>query len=280
MSRSGSRVVNRFGPPTLLTRCLTGRMRGMKCMYAWGPAFRWPDGFFLNTWEDLEPMTIRALREDPRLKRILNVPIYPIGPLTRSIGPERARSECLDWLNKQPTESVVYVSFGSGGTLSAEQLTELAYGLELSQQRFIWVARPPTRKDPSGTFFTSGNGCDDPSEYLPDGFLTRTRNVGLVVPNWAPQVEILSHGSMGGFMCHCGWNSALESITNGVPMIAWPLYSEQRMNAAMLTEDLGVAVRPEIMATKEVVVRREEVERMVRLVMEGKEGKASHKGYS
>ncbi|KAF8406394.1 hypothetical protein HHK36_008481 [Tetracentron sinense] len=225
-------------------------------------------GLFLNTWEDLEPITIRALREDIVT---FTPPIYPIGPLMRSVGPPIAGRECLDWLDMQRTESVLYVSFGSGGTISAEQLTELATGLELSQQRFIWVVRAPTKKDASATFFTSGNGHDDLSEYFPDGFLTRTREVGLMVPQWAPQVEILSHPSIGGFLSHCGWNSTIESIMNGVPMIAWPLYAEQRMNASILTEDLNVAVRPEILPAKGVVGRKE-IERMVRRVMEGEEG--------
>ncbi|KAK9948695.1 hypothetical protein M0R45_004260 [Rubus argutus] len=119
--------------------------------------------------------------------------------------------------------------------------TEMAWGLELSQQRFIWVVRPPTTKSADSAFFTSGNGDGDHSSYLPEGFLTRTRDVGMVVPLWAPQVDILGHPSVGGFFSHCGWNSTLESVTNGVPMIAWPLYAEQRMNATLLTEELGVA---------------------------------------
>ncbi|KAL7231955.1 hypothetical protein ACSBR2_010053 [Camellia fascicularis] len=66
----------------------------------------------------------------------------------------------------------------------------------------------------------------------------------MVIPLWAPRMEILSHPLVGGFLSHFGWNSTLESLTNGVPMIAWPLYAEQRMNATMLVEELGVAVKP------------------------------------
>nr|GMD54112.1 anthocyanidin 3-O-glucosyltransferase 5-like [Ipomoea batatas] len=141
--------------------------------------------------------------------------------------------------DKQPRESVLYVSFGSGGTLSGEQLTELAWGLELSEQKFIWVVRPPSECGSNKSFFTTGQGADDMWDYLPEGFLTRTHNQGLVVPMWAEQALILRHQSTGGFLSHCGWNSTLESLTNRVPMIAWPLYAEQRQNATMLTEELG-----------------------------------------
>ncbi|XP_059590989.1 anthocyanidin 3-O-glucosyltransferase 5-like [Vitis vinifera] len=108
--------------------------------------------------------------------------------------------------------------------------------------------------------------------YLPQGFMERIQEVGLVIPSWAPQVAVLRHPSTGGFLSHCGWNSTLESISHGVPMIAWPLYAEQRMNATMLTEEVGVAARPVVGEGKNVV-EREEIERVVRLVMEGEEGK-------
>ncbi|KAL6311385.1 hypothetical protein AAG906_022736 [Vitis piasezkii] len=215
------------------------------------------DGILLNTWEDLEPTTLKALRDHKVMAQFAKVPIYPVGPLTRPIGKEEARSELLDWLDLQPADSVIYVSFGSGGTHSSEQLAELAWGLELSQQRFIWVVRPPIENDPSGSFSQQEREGEHPSDYLPEGFLTRTKNVGVVVPLWAPQVEILSHPSVGGFLSHCG----------GVPIGAWPLYSEQRLNATMLTEELGIAVRPEVLPTKRVV-RKEEIEKMVRKVME------------
>jgi len=208
------------------------------------------------------------------LRSIANVPIYPIGPLTKAAEPEVTDTELMEWLDKQPGESVLYVWFGSGGTLSGEQLTELAWGLEMSQQRFVWVVRPPVGGHADASFFSSGNGASNGGvpDFLPDGFMDRTRNLGLIVPMWAPQMKILSHPSVGGFLSHCGWNSTLESLVNGVPMIAWPLYAEQRMNATLLTEELGVAVRPKVLPTKEVV-RREEIEEMVRSVMMLERGK-------
>ncbi|KAL6224675.1 hypothetical protein ACLB2K_003530 [Fragaria x ananassa] len=150
------------------------------------------DGIFLNTWEELQPTTLASFRDEKLLGGVTKmVPVYPIGPLTRPVrsrsGHPRVDQDLFEWLDKQPSESVLFVSFGSGGTLSYEQMTEMAWGLELSQQRFIWVVRPPTTKS-DAAFFTSGNGDGDLSTYFPKGFLTRTSGIGLVVPLWAPQV--------------------------------------------------------------------------------------------
>lgn len=235
-------------------------------------------GIFLNSWEDLEPVSINALKENPFFKKIPTPPVYPIGPLIRQ---EETISttgvECLEWLDKQPPDSVIFVTFGSGGTLSMEQQNELAWGLELSQQRFIWVVRQPTDATAVGTFFNSGSEVIiDPKAYLPQGFLNRTRGVGFVVSSWAPQVSILGHPSTGGFLSHCGWNSSLESIAHGVPMLTWPLYAEQAMNTTLLVEEIGVAAKLK-MEVGQTVFGRKEIEKVVRMVMEGKEGKAIRK---
>lgn len=231
-------------------------------------------GILLNSWEDLEPVSLKAIREHPFYQHIPAPPVYPIGPvIKREEAPAtESDAECLAWLDKQPSSSVIFVVMGSGGTLSAAQLTELAWGLEMSQQRFILVARKPTDASASAAFFDVGGDLDDPNAYLPEGFLERTKGVGLVVPSWAPQILLLRHPSTGAFLSHCGWNSTLESIAHGIPMVAWPLYAEQRMNAAMLVEEVGVAVKPAVERGKGVVVR-EEIERVVRMVMEGEEGK-------
>ncbi|XP_059458980.1 anthocyanidin 3-O-glucosyltransferase 5-like [Corylus avellana] len=229
-----------------------------------GSEMRKSDGVLVNTWEDLDATTLTAMREEESYG---SAPVYAVGPLIRAAGPPASRSQLLDWLDEQPVESVLYISFGSLGVLSAQQITELAWGLELSRQRFMWVLRPPSKKDASAD--TGDNALD----YLPDGFLERTHSLGLVFTQWAPQSEILGHRSTGGFLSHCGWNSSLESILSGVPMIAWPLYAEQKMNATELAEEVGVALRPKIAPTKGVV-GREEIEIMVRKVMEEPEGKA------
>ncbi|KZV19303.1 anthocyanidin 3-O-glucosyltransferase 5-like [Dorcoceras hygrometricum] len=239
-----------------------------------GKEFALSDGILVNTFEDLEPKTLQAFRENEAMKSVLKPPVYPIGPLTRPVQLTQTaglKSDVMDWLDKQPNQSVLFVSFGSGGLLSIQQTTELALGLELSQQRFLWVIRSPTQGGVDEAFFTGKGGAED--DYLPKGFLDRTKDIGRLVLKWAQQVEVLAHPSVGGFLSHCGWNSSLESITSGVPMIAWPLYAEQRLNAAMLVEELGVAVRPEVLPTKKVV-GREEVAKMVRTLIEHKDAQA------
>ncbi|XP_062099092.1 anthocyanidin 3-O-glucosyltransferase 5-like [Humulus lupulus] len=230
-------------------------------------------GVLMNTWEDLEPSTLKAIREDPYYNKISTPPIHPVGPLIRETEPiTESGVECLAWLDNQPSDSVVFVALGSGGTLSAAQLTEIAWGLELSGQRFVWVVRTPTEFDASATFFNVGGDINDPKSFLPVGFLERTKKVGYVVASWAPQVAVLRHRSTGAFLSHCGWNSTMESMRHGVPMIAWPLYAEQKMNATALVEDVGVAVRPAEDPGKGIVTR-EEIKRVVSLVIGGEEGK-------
>ncbi|XP_071722435.1 UDP-glycosyltransferase 72E1-like [Rutidosis leptorrhynchoides] len=233
------------------------------------------DGILVNSFEDLEPVSLKALRDDSRIFGGSNVvPVLQVGPLVRDVGPTVQENYVLNWLDSQPPKSVVYISFGSGGTLSAQQLKELAFGLELSQQRFVWVVRPPA-ENVDASYFDVGNKNDKhitPNDYLPDGFMARTKQTGVVVPNWAPQTEILKHPSTGAFISHVGWNSTLESIVNGVPVIAWPFYAEQGMNAAALTEHMEVAVR--LRPPSDGVITRDEISKAVRRIMvDDEEGK-------
>ena len=225
------------------------------------------EGIMVNSFVDLEGRAIKALQE----KEPGKPPVYPVGPLVNVDSSSKADgSNCLQWLDDQPHGSVLYVSFGSGGTLSYDQMNELALGLEMSEQRFLWVVRSPNDKVANATFF-SVESQKDPFDFLPKGFLERTKVRGLVVPSWAPQAQVLSHGSTGGFLTHCGWNSILESVVNGVPLIAWPLYAEQKMNAVMLTEDIEVALRPK--PNENGLVCRDEIAKAVKVLMEGEEGK-------
>ncbi|GMI68127.1 UDP-glucosyl transferase 72E1 [Hibiscus trionum] len=230
------------------------------------------DGILVNTFHELEHQTLAALNDARKQGLVPNAPVYPIGPLVRPVK-SGLRSEILSWLDVQPKGSVIYVSFGSGGTLSAEQTIELAWGLEKSQQRFFWVVRPPVENDSAATVFNTNSSCTDFPDYLPEGFLNRTSKNGPVVPMWAPQSEILSHPSIGGFLSHCGWNSSLESIVNSVPMIVWPLYAEQKMNATLLAKHIGVAIRSKLLPSQGVI-GRSEIEAMVRKIMVDKEGEA------
>ncbi|XP_021280942.1 hydroquinone glucosyltransferase [Herrania umbratica] len=229
--------------------------------------YRLAEGIMVNSFVDLEGGAIRALQD----KEPGKPPIYPVGPLVNVDSSSKADgSGCLKWLDDQPHGSVLYVSFGSGGTLSYNQINELALGLEMSEQRFLWVVRSPNDQVANATFF-SVQSQKDPFDFLPKGFLDRTKGRGLVVPSWAPQAQVLSHGSTGGFLTHCGWNSALESVVNGVPLIAWPLYAEQKMNAVMLAEDIKVALRAK--PNENGLICRDEIAKAVKGLMEGEEGK-------
>ncbi|XAR61794.1 Anthocyanidin 3-O-glucosyltransferase [Bertholletia excelsa] len=211
-------------------------------------------GIVTNTWDALEPITLRALTQNSFFRAIPTPPVHPIGPLIKQEEPlTDSDRTLLVWLDNQPPESVLFIALGSGGTLSTQQLT-----------------------DSFAAFFTAGTNDDDPTSYLPEGFVERTAGVGMVVPSWAPQGAVLHHVATGAFLSHCGWNSTLESLANGVPIVAWPLYAEQRMNAAALVEEMGVAVKPAVEGGKEVV-GREEIERVVRLVVVGEEGKKMRK---
>nr|AFJ52924.1 UDP-glycosyltransferase 1 [Linum usitatissimum] len=242
-----------------------------------GAEFAKADAILINTWEDLEPSTLAALRNDKFFGgSVIKGDVLSIGPLVRPSNNNQKGptddDELFSWLDKQPKQSVIYVSFGSAGTLSTHQLNELAHGLELSKQRFVWVVRRPTDFKDSA-YFTFGGSDEIPGRlnYLPDGFLERTRDVGMVVPNWAPQAEVLCHPSVGWFLSHCGWNSTLESVTNNVPMVVWPMYAEQRMNSTLLAEELKVAARTKTMPWRGVV-GREEIGELVKKVMVGEEG--------
>ncbi|ESR60210.1 hypothetical protein CICLE_v10015042mg [Citrus x clementina] len=229
-------------------------------------------GILVNSFMDLEPGAFKALMES-RESSFRLPPVYPVGPLilTGSIN-ESDKTDCLKWLDDQPNGSVLFVCFGSGGTLSQKQLNELALGLEMSGQRFLWVVKCPDEKATNATYFgVHGMKEENPFDYLPKGFLDRTKGVGLVVPSWAPQIQVLSHGSTGGFLSHCGWNSVLESIVHGVPIIAWPLYAEQKMNAVLLTDDLKVAWRVKV--NEDGLVGREEVATYARGLIQGEDGK-------
>lgn len=230
-------------------------------------------GILVNSFAELEPESLMSLMAEPS-----HPPVYPVGPLVQEAGSignaDGPTPNWLRWLDDQPRGSVLFVSFGSGGALSIEQMEELAMGLEMSKQRFLWVVRSPNDKEACATYFGVKKGKQEPVDFLPQGFLERTQSggVGHVVPLWVPQIEVLSHGSTGGFLSHCGWNSTLESMVHGVAMMAWPLYAEQRTNALMLVEDLRVAMRPR--ADERGVVRREEIARAVKDLMEGgEEGK-------
>ncbi|XP_015876312.3 UDP-glucosyltransferase 29-like [Ziziphus jujuba] len=148
--------------------------------------------------------------------------IVPVGPLVPD--PDHDDNEGMDiikWLDEKEKSSTVFVSFGSECYPSKEDMKEIAHGLELSKVNFIWVVR-----------FPKGEKMKL-EDALPSGFLERVREKGLVVQNWAPQVKILAHVNIGGFVSHCGWGSFMESIRFGVPIIAIPMQFEQPLNSKL-----------------------------------------------
>ncbi|GLT36296.1 hypothetical protein SLA2020_106840 [Shorea laevis] len=231
-------------------------------------------GCLCNTVEEIEPLGLECLR------KFMKIPVWPIGPLLPSAllkkspssagqfykhragkKPGMSVEKCLEWLDSQKPNSVLYVSFGSQNSITESHMKELASGLEGSGLPFIWVLRPPLGFDLRGEFR---------SEWLPEGFVERTseKNQGLLVKNWAPQLEILSHKSTGAFVSHCGWNSVVESLSQGVPIIGWPMAAEQTYNSKMLVEEMGVSV--ELTRGLQSEIGGEEVKRVIKTVMEEK----------
>ncbi|RVX01823.1 UDP-glycosyltransferase 88B1 [Vitis vinifera] len=232
-------------------------------------------GIIVNTFEALEPRSVKTILDGLCVLDGPTSPIFCIGPLIAADdrsggggGGGGGIPECLTWLESQPKRSVLFLCFGSLGLFSEEQLKEIAVGLERSGQRFLWVVRSPPSKDSSRRFLALPD--QDLNSLLPDGFLDRTKERGLVVKSWAPQVAVLNHASVGGFVTHCGWNSVLEAVCAGVPMVAWPLYAEQRFNRVVMVEELKLALPME--ESEEGFITATEVEKRVRELMESEEG--------
>ncbi|XP_048564381.1 anthocyanidin 5,3-O-glucosyltransferase-like isoform X2 [Triticum urartu] len=224
-------------------------------------------GILINSFDSLEEPALSALNDGLCVPGRATPPVYCIGPLVSGGGDKE--HECLRWLDAQPDQSVVFLSFGSLGTFSSKQLEEIAVGLEKSGERFLWVVRSPHSPDQK-----HGDPLLEPDldALMPEGFLERTKDRGLVVKSWAPQVEVLRHRATGAFMTHCGWNSTLEGITAGLPLLCWPLYAEQKVNKVHIVEGMKLGV--EMRGYSEEVVKAEEVEEKVRWVMASEGGMA------
>ncbi|XP_050146634.1 scopoletin glucosyltransferase-like [Malus sylvestris] len=168
----------------------------------------------------------------------------------------------LKWLDSKEPNSVVYVCFGSMAKFNASQLMEIAMGLEASGKDFIWVVR-------------IGQDYDvEKEDWLPEGFEDRMEGKGLIMRGWAPQVLILDHGAVGGFVTHCGWNWTLEGIAAGLPMVTWPVSAEQFYNEKLVTQVLKIGAGVGAQKWVRVVgdsVKKEAVEKAVRRIMVGEE---------
>ncbi|PIA35648.1 hypothetical protein AQUCO_03500180v1 [Aquilegia coerulea] len=226
-------------------------------------------GIIVNSFESLEPRALKAISDGLCVFDAPTPPIYSIGPLIADPDENGDGHACLSWLDSQPSQSVVFLCFGSLGLFSEAQSKEIAIGLENSGLRFLWVVRSPPTDDENKRFLTPPE--PDLNVLLPEGFLDRTKDRGLVVKSWAPQVEVLSRNSVGGFVTHCGWNSILEAVCAGVPMVAWPLYAEQGINKVILVEEIKIALQVE--KSPEGFVSASELEKRVRELMDSDKGK-------
>jgi hypothetical protein len=226
-------------------------------------------GVLTNSFLELEPAYSEHYRMEIKRKA------WHIGPLSlcnRDMKDKAERGnvssidehECMRWLAKKNPNSVLYICFGSFFNLSAAQLLEIAMALEASGQNFIWVVRE--RKQTK---------LAEKEEWLPEGFEKRMEGKGLIVSGWAPQVLILDHKAVGGFMTHCGWNSTLEGVTAGVPMVTWPLGAEQFCNEKLITDVLkigiGVGAQEWSRYEKKIIVRKEDIEKAIIQLMVGEE---------
>ncbi|KAM5553117.1 UDP-glycosyltransferase 76F1-like [Rosa sericea] len=211
-------------------------------------------GYIFNTFEDLEQDALATIRKE------FHIPIFPIGPFHKCAPATISTNSlllqdrsCISWLNTQAPKSVIYVSFGSIAAINEAQFLEIAWGLANSKQSFLWVIRP---------------GLVQGSEWLeplPSGFLESLNGMGHIV-KWAPQKEVLAHQAVGVFWTHSGWNSTLESICEGVPMICIPFFADQMVNARYVSDVWKIGLQ------LEVGIKREEIERAIRRLMMEKEG--------
>uniref|UniRef100_A0A7N0T2H3 Glycosyltransferase n=1 Tax=Kalanchoe fedtschenkoi TaxID=63787 RepID=A0A7N0T2H3_KALFE len=212
-------------------------------------------GIIFNSFYELEPAFVDYWAEKcaPRP--------FCVGPLclAEPVKAQVEKREWIEWLDVNGPEAgpVLYIAFGSQAALSASQLQELAEGLESSGVRFLWVLK---------------SGDLDKIGTWDAGFAERVKGRGMVVADWVNQREILSHEAVKGFLSHCGWNSVVESLCAGVPILAWPVMAEQHLNARMVAEELRVGVRVETCdGTVRGFVKAEGVSRSVKRLFGEKE---------
>ncbi|KAF3660940.1 UDP-glycosyltransferase 85A1 [Capsicum annuum] len=213
----------------------------------------------LNTFDAFEHDVLHALLT-------IHPNIYTIGPLqlllndtivdekVKSIGSNLWKEDlsCIEWLDKKERNSVVYVNFGSVTVMNYDEFTEMAWGLANSKKQFLWIIRPD---------LITG----DDVVNLPEDFLSEIKDRGMIA-SWCPQEKVLKHRAIGGFLTHNGWNSVLESVCAGVPVICWPFFAEQQTNCRYSCIEWG-------MGMEIIDLKRSEVEILVRELMDGEKGK-------
>ncbi|KAK6934900.1 UDP-glucuronosyl/UDP-glucosyltransferase [Dillenia turbinata] len=232
-------------------------------MPPWVQAIKGSIGLLFNTCDEIERPFLDYMANQ------MAMPVWATGPLLpepfwKSFGSiihdyqirqhrqsSITEDEVIEWLDSKPRGSVLYVSFGSELGPTMEEYPQLEQALELSNKPFIWVI-------PSGSNGSAG--------YSPHGLESRVGCRGLVIHGWAPQLMILSHHSTGGFLSHCGWNSTVESIGLGVPMLAWPMRGDQYFNAKLVLRHLKVGSTVSARDPSEPVRKEDIVEAIERLM--------------
>ncbi|VVA36582.1 PREDICTED: crocetin glucosyltransferase [Prunus dulcis] len=217
----------------------------------------------VNTFDALEPEALKAI---DKYNLIGIGPLIPSAfldgkdPSDTSFGGDLFQksmdSSCIEWLNSKPEGSVIYVSFGSISALSKDQMGEIANGLLDYGRPFLWVIREKEER----------NGQDNEAEKEEERFSCREEleELGKIVL-WCSQLEVLSNPSLGCFVTHCGWNSSMESLVSGVPVVAFPLWTDQRTNAKLIEDTWKTGVR--VAPNEEGIVVGEELKRCLELVM-------------
>ncbi|KAJ8539689.1 hypothetical protein K7X08_013941 [Anisodus acutangulus] len=229
-----------------------------KLIFSQNINFKKADWLFFNTFDVLEKEVVDWLRAQ--------YPIKTIGPTIPSMYLDKRLKEdneyglsllnpngetCMKWLDSREIGSVVYVSFGSLASLGEQQMKELAWGLMTSNCYFLWVVRTSEENK------------------LPNEFMSKLSGKGLIL-NWCPHFDVLAHQSVGCFFTHCGWNSTLEALCLGVPMVAMPQWSDQPTNAKFISDVWQTGIR--VKAREDGVVNRDEIASSIRAVMEEENG--------
>ncbi|KAJ4822723.1 hypothetical protein Tsubulata_044830 [Turnera subulata] len=233
------------------------------------------DGIVVNSFQELETEYVQEYRKVKGDNVWCVGPVSACNKLDLDIAERGEKSSvdvkrCLEWLDLWEPGSVVYACLGSICGLATWQLVEVGLGLEASNRPFVWVIKEG-RQDSQG--MTMERWIEE------EGFEERTKGRGLLIRGWAPQVLILSHPAAGGFLTHCGWNSTMEGVTSGVPILACPLFAEQFFNEKLVVEVLGIGVSVGVEAAvawgmeekSGLVIKREQVRNAVVKIMD-KEG--------
>lgn len=212
----------------------------------------------INTFDDLESQVLQVLAT--KFSKIFTVGPLPLlhrhvpEPQSELYKPNLTKHDAdyLQWLDKQEPNSVVYVNYGTTGMVTKDQVMEFAWGLANSRCSFLWVLRPGVVMGESA--------------ILPEAFVAEVEDRGLII-SWCLQDRVLMHPAVGVFLTHCGWNSMVEALCGGVPMICWPFMAEQPTNCRYACGEWEIGVETER------GVKRQEIERIVKEMIGGEKGK-------